>query len=172
MRTVSWALSALLVSAAVAGCEKSAETQKAEAERAAMEAEKKTTEAAKEAEQKAREARESVDKDRSELHATVMREKVDYRSKLNDALDRIDKDLMDHKVDVKQVKRGDRSKDASLLGNRPAKESAAIQASLTQRDRVMDLTDEIDKTNDQDWPSLKQRIDRELQEDKPIKGRI
>ncbi len=45
-----------------------------------------------------------------------------------------------------------------------------IETTLVRRDRLMDLTDEIDKTMDPDWPSLKQRIDRELKDvDKPLK---
>jgi hypothetical protein len=167
MRTVSWAMSALLVCASLVGCEKSAEKQRNEAEKAAAEVEKKPGPVGTE-------ARDKADRERDELHATVVREKVEYRAKLHEALDRIDKDLTDQKVDVKQVKRGDRSKDATLLGSRPAKEQGVIQAQLLRRDRLMDLTDGIDKTIDHDWPEFKERVDRELKEgDKGAKpGRI
>jgi len=174
MRTLRWATSAVLVGASLVGCEKSSETQKSEADKAAVEAEKKQTQAASEADKSAREARETVDRERADLHATVAREKVEYRAKLHDALGRMDKDLTDQKVDVKQLGRGDRSKDATLLGHRSAKDSAAIGAILVRRDRLMDLTDEIDKTIDHDWADFKQRVDRELKEgDKARKpGRI
>jgi hypothetical protein len=36
---------------------------------------------------------------------------------------------------------------------------------VVRRDRLMDLTDELDKTIDHDWPTFKVRIDRELKED-------
>jgi hypothetical protein len=163
-------LSALVVCGSLVGCERSSESEKREADKAAAEAEKKQTQVVNEADQNAREAREKVERERGDLHAAVLREKVEYRSKLHDALDRIDKDLAERKIDVKQIKRGDRSKDATMLGTRPAKDQTDIQALLNQRDRVMDLTDEIDKTSDQDWPNAKQRIDRELK-DQPKPGK-
>jgi maltose-binding protein MalE len=174
MRTASWAMAAVLAIAPLVGCEKSSETMKGQSEKANTEAEKKTTQAASQADQTAREAREKAERERNDLHATVMREKVDYRAKLHEAIDQNEKQLADQKVDVKQVKRGDRSKDAALLGTRPAPEAAQIKITIERRDRLMDLTDEIDKTQDQDWPALKRRIERELKDlVKPFRpGRI
>jgi len=170
MRTASWAISALILGASLLGCEKSSETQKQESDKATSEADKKQTQATTEADKNAREAREKADRERDDLHATVIREKVEYRAKLHEALDRMDKDLADQKVDVKNVKRGDRSQDAKLFGGRPAKDYSSIEAILVRRDRLMDLTDEIDKAIDHDWPSLKERVDLELKDRaKPLK---
>jgi len=170
MRTVSWAMSALVVCASLVGCDRSSESQKREADKATAEADKKQAEVTSDTDKNAREAKENADRERNDFHATVMREKVEYRAKLHDALDRMDKDLVDHKVDVKQIKRGDRGKDSTLLAGIPAKDQSAMQTILVHRDRLMDLTDEIDKTMDTDWPNFKSRVDRELKDrDKPLK---
>lgn len=163
MRTVGWVMSAFIVGTSLVGCEKSSETKR-EAEKATAEAEKKAAEGTGEADKSAREASEKADRERDDVHATVVREKVEYRAKLHDALGRIEKDLTSQKVDVKAVKRGDRSKDGALIGNRSASDRAAIETMLVRRDRLMDMTDEIDMAIDHDWPSFKERVDRELKD--------
>jgi hypothetical protein len=156
-------VSAALVCTALLGCEKSSETQKAEAERAAAEANKKQAEATNEAAQKTREAQEKVEKERGDLHETVVREKSDYHAKIQHALTDIDKSLADRKIDVTQIHRGDRTMDRTMYGSLPAKDFDAVEATLIRRDRLLDYNDKIDKTMDSDWPSLKRTIDAELE---------
>jgi len=170
MRTLQWALSAGLACAALIGCEKSSETQRKEADQASLEADKKKVEATNEADQQTREAREKVDRERDDLHATVMREKADYRTKVHDALGKLDKDLTDLKIDATQVKRGDRSGDRKLFVNRSQADFDKIERILIRRDGLMEVSNQIDRAIDHDWPALKQRIDRELEDkDKPVK---
>ena len=164
MRTGAWAIGALIVCSSLVGGEKSSETQKREADKASTEADKKQTQVTTEADKSAREGREKADRERDDLHATVVREKVEYRAKLHDALGRVEKDLADHKVDVKHAKRADRSKHKTLIGNRPEAERTIIETMLVRRDRLMEMTDAIDKTIDHDWPNFKERVDHELKD--------
>jgi hypothetical protein len=169
MKRLRWTLSIGLACAALAGCEKSSETQKREADKSAAEADKKQAQALSEADQKMREAREKAESDQSDLHAAVVREKADYRAKIHTALDKIDNDLADLKLDPKKVQRGDRSKDVTLYGARPKDEYEKLESTLLRRDRLMDDADAIDKTIDHDWPSFKERIDRDLEgKEKPL----
>jgi hypothetical protein len=165
-KTLRWATLVGLGAVTVLGCQKSSEDQRREADKAAAEAEKKAAEATNtEGDQKARDAREKAEKERDELHATIAREKSDYRVKINDAIDKDDKDLADLKIDTRQVKRGDRTQDRALFAkNRSAKEYDKIEATLMRRDRLMDLNDQIDKASDRDWTTVKGQIDKELKE--------
>jgi hypothetical protein len=160
-------LGVALVSVSLGGCEKSSDTHKREAEKAAAEANTKQAEATREAEQKAREARTKADNERSEFHAAVARERVEYRAKIHDALDGVDQKLRDYKVDLKTIRRGDRSKDISLYGTRPTGEFNDLEKVLVRRDRLMDDDDQIDRVLDSDWPEFKKDIDRELAPEKP-----
>ena len=170
LRSLRWMLGIGLACAALMGCEKSAEQQMREAEKASAEADKKTAQAANEANQQSREARDKAERELGDVHAAVIREKSDYRSKLHDALDEVDKDLADKQVDVKQLKRGDRSNDQLLYGkDRSVKDYDALEGLILRRDRLMNLNDQIDSTIDHDWPSYKARLDRELEsKDKPV----
>lgn len=168
MKTLQWAVGAALACAVLLGCEKSSETQKREAERSAVEADnkKKQAEATNETDKKAREAREAqekADKKRGDLHATVVREKADYHAKLQRAIGDLEQGLSDLKIDVTQIRRGDRTKDQTMYGALSAKELDAVEALLIRRDRLMDHRDKIDATLDSDWPAFKRDIDNELE---------
>jgi len=169
MKRLGWTLSIGLACAALAGCEKSSETQKREADKAAAEADKTQSQAVSEADQKTREAREKAESAEGDLHTAVIREKADYRGKIHTALDKIDVDLADLKLDPKMIRRGDRSKDATLYGARPTKDYEKIESMLLRRDALMDDVDAIDRTLDADWPAFKERIDRDLEgKNKPV----
>lgn len=169
MKTRQWTLGAALACAALIGCEKSSETQQREADRAAAEADKLKAEGASEADSKElREAQEKADKERGELHDRVVREKSDYHARIQRAIADVETDLADHKVDVTQIRRGDRSKDQKTYGAVPAKDFDAVEALLIRRDRLLDHADKIDSTLDNDWPALKRDIESELE----AKGRV
>lgn len=168
MRTPQWTLGAALACVALLGCEKSSETQKREAERSAAEADKRQAEATNEADKKTRAAEEKSDKERGELHETVTREKADYHAKIQRAIGDLEKTLSDHKIDVTQIQRGDRTKDRTMYGAMPAKDFDEVEATIIRRDRLMDYRDKIDPTLDNDWPALKRTIDTELE----TKGRL
>ena len=168
MKTLQWTLGAALACAALLGCEKSSETQKREAERSAAEADKRQAEATNEANKKTREAQEKVESERGDLHETVMREKSDYRTKIQRAIGDLEKDLADRKIDVTQIHRGDRTMDRTMYGAMPAKDFDAVEATIIRRDRLLDYGDTIDKTLDNDWPALKRTLDNELE----TKGRV
>lgn len=163
MRSLRWTMGIGIACAALLACEKSSEQQKREADKAVAEAQEKASQATSEAEQKTRDAREKADREREELHATVLREKSDYRAKIRDAIGRIEKDLTDEKVDLGALPRGDRSKDKALLGKEHAKTFEKIESQLARRDRLMDDSDKIDSTIEHDWSALKDRIDRDLE---------
>lgn len=169
MNRLQLALGAGIACVALAGCQKSSESQKREADKAVAEADKKQAQAVSEADQKTREARETAEIGQSDLHATVVREKADYRAKIHTALDKIDTDLSDLKLDPKKVQRGNRTKDVTLYGARPTSEYHKLESILLRRDKLMDDADEIDRTIDHDWPSFKARIDRDLEgKEKPL----
>lgn len=163
MRTLQWTVGAALACASLLGCEKSSETQKREAERAAAEADKKQAQAANEADKTTREAREKANEERGDLHTIVMREKSDYHAKIQGAVSELEKELSDRKIDVTQIHRGDRTKDRTMYGALPAKDFDAVESAIIRRDRLMDYGDKIDSTLDNDWPSLKRTIDAELE---------
>lgn len=163
MKTRQWGLGATLALATLVGCEKSSETQKREAERAAAEADERKAQASNEADRTARAAKEKLDEERGDLHTAVVREKSEYHAKIQRAVGDLEKDLADHKIDVSQVHRGDRTKDRTMYGSLPAKDFDTIEATLIRRDRLLDYADKIDPTMDNDWPALKRAIDNELE---------
>jgi hypothetical protein len=163
MKTLQWTMGAALACAALLGCEKSSETQKREADRAVAEADKKQAEATNEADKTTREAKEKADKERGDLHESVVREKSDYHAKIQRAIGDVEKDLSDHKIDVTQIHRGDRAKDRTMYGAMPAKDFDAVEVLIIRRDRLMDYGDKIDSALDNDWPTLKRAIDKELE---------
>lgn len=157
MKPLQWMMSIGVACTTLAACQKSSEMEKREAERAAAEADKKQAE-----------AKNETDKKRGDLHEAVVKEKADYHSKIQRAVADLEKDLADHKIDVTQIHRGDRTKDRTMYGAVPAKDFDAIESMLIRRDRLLDYNDKIDATNDNDWPAQKQAIDRELD----TKGRL
>jgi vacuolar-type H+-ATPase subunit H len=150
-------LSAALAMALVLGCQKSAEQQQREAERAAAEAEQKTNKAAQEANQKSTEAQQKAAKETQDFLATAQREQADYRSKVSDELRSVDKRLADLKVDLA-------NKDGGVTYDKSSKNAQEIQRLLARREILMRDMDVINRTQPRDWPSVKSKIDQDLRE--------
>jgi hypothetical protein len=133
-------------------CRKSSEEQRREAQSATEEAEQKASQTTitnaeidatktDEATEEAREARERALREHAEAITTARNEQLEYRGKLQQALDQLD------------AKRGEAKKRGQ--GHK------VIDA---HREVLKHDLDALDRTTDTEWASMKAKIDRDLKE--------
>jgi hypothetical protein len=146
----------VVVTALVAGgCRKSSEEQRREAQQATEEAEQKASQTTitsaelgtagnEEREDDAKEARGRALREHAEAITTARNEQLEYRAKLQAALDELD-----HK-----------RRDARKHGHG----HVHVKAIDARRELLRHDLDVLDRTTDADWASLKAKIDRDLKD--------
>lgn len=137
---------------ATAACKKSPETERKEAERAAQKADEKM-----------REARAEALDERNDYLAAIRREQIDYREKLHETLDDIDRDLANLKVDI--------DRDGVAHYDERGKDAAKAKDLLDRRATIRADIDALESSTERDWDVVKARIDQHLG-DRPRRGRI
>jgi hypothetical protein len=139
---VAFALAALAT--ATAGCHRTSDAERRQSEQATAEAEEKA------AEEKAQEASltsATLDAARDEMNAAFRMEQSDYRGRLQHALD-----LLDGEV-VRARRAGE---------PRARKNDLRARRSLLKDDLVA-----VDRSTEQDWATLRTKVERDLETGKP-----
>lgn len=154
MKTTNLALAlALGISTiGIAACRKSPETERKEAERAAQKADEKT-----------REARIEAMDERNDYLAAIRREQIDYRERLHETLDDIDRDLANLKVDI--------GRDNVVRYDEHQKDAAKVKDLVDRRSMIRADIEALENSTEKDWDAVKARIDQHLG-DRPRRGRI
>lgn len=155
-------LAILAVGAADAACKKSYESERREAAEATAKAEKEAREAQQvtitsgtyepNAEEKANEAEDEALRQQAEAIATLRREQLDYRGRLQKEIDELDRTI----ADVRQTIEGTNGKKST------AKDEAKASGLLKRRELLRSDIDAIDRSTSDDWPATKGRIDKDL----------
>ena len=135
-----------------AACRKSPETERKEAVRAAQNADEKT-----------REARGEALDERNEYLAAVRREQIDYRSRLHEVLDDLDRDLANLKVEF--------DREGIAHYDARGKDAAKTKELLDRRAVIRADIDALETSTEKDWDAVRARIDEHLG-DRPRRGRI
>lgn len=149
---------------ATGACHKSAAEERREAEQATNEAEQKAQQAsetsltsaeigngsdAKTSEDEAREAKDRALREQAEAITGARNEQLEYRGKLQGALDDLDAKRREAK------KRG----------------ASYVKAVDARREVLKHHLDALDRTTDTEWAGLKAKIDRDLKNDRDLEGR-
>jgi hypothetical protein len=147
-------VSVVVTALSASACRKSSEEQQREAQKATEEAEQQASQASQttitsgelagddDATEGARVARERALREQAEAITTARNEQLEYRGKLQSALDRLDKKRVEAK------KRG----------------PSHVKAIDARREVLKHDLDAIDRTADTEWASLKAKVDRDLKE--------
>jgi hypothetical protein len=140
-RVLAVVLATLMAGVCTNACKKSSETERREAERATRHADEKT-----------READQTAAEKQNEYLASVRREQIDLRGRVQSEIDDVDKKLLDLKVDV--------TKDASI--DTHSKDYNKIQELLQKRRRLEGDMQRIDRSDDRTWEQTKTEIEHDL----------
>lgn len=152
---LTWAMLGMFAVVSIgAGCEKSSERERRETERAIAEASKATTKADEQATKKTQRAEQRVAQQATEFLAAVSREKADATYDLHVALDKVDKQLAELDVEVKQ--------DGTVSYDRGSKKAPEIERLVNRRDALRADLDLLETAAPHEWPALKSRIRRDI----------
>ena len=135
------------------GCHERSDAARRQAAQATAEAEEKAQEASLtsamvETKDEAREAGDDAQRARGEMVAAFHLEQADYRARLQHTLD-----LLDHAV--ARPRRG---------GAQPESRAAELRS---RRDLLKADLVAVDRSTEQDWATLRTRVERDLQEGRP-----
>jgi len=139
----------VMATALVSGaCRKSAAEERREADQATMEAEQKASETSLTSAEVG-EAQDRALREQAEAITTARNEQLEYRGKLQAALDELD------------VKR----REAKKRG------PSYVKGVDARREVLKHHLDALDRTTDTEWAALKAKIDRDLKGDRDSEGR-
>lgn len=148
-KNVSLALVLALATSAVCttACKKSAETERADAGVAQLRSARRTTE-----------PRERVIGEKDDYLATVRREQLDLRARLQREIDQIDRKLAAMKVELR---------DGGPVIDPRAKNAAQIRQLVDRRARLQEDMTTVERADERGWDELKATIERDLDESRP-----
>lgn len=151
MKTTKLILAAALTIAAV-GCRKSAETERQEAVNAAERADETT-----------RKARAEAIDEHNEYLAAVRREQLDYRERLHEELDEIDRKLNDLRVDI--------MRDGTVHYDEKRTDATTVKALVDRRVLIRTDIDALEASTAKDWDSVREKLDVDLRDRPTRRGR-
>lgn len=134
---------AVAITVATVGCQKSAETERKEAAEAAERAQEKSAKAHNEA----------VD-ERNDYLAAVRREQIDFRERIHDELDDIDRRLTDYRVDI--------GRDGIVRYDEKRADAAKVKELVDRRVLLRTDLDALESSTDKDWETVKAKLDADL----------
>jgi hypothetical protein len=166
-----------------AGCKKSYEQERREAAEATRNAEREAQQASSatitsgtldksDAEERAIAAEDEALREQAEALASLRREQLDYRGRVQHAIDELDQQLAgvrqkiegavpgDDAKTAKEAKEGDGAKGAAAKA--PAKLDTQAKALLSRREILKKDMEAIDRSTAEDWPTVKARLDEDL----------
>jgi hypothetical protein len=141
-----------IAAVSTAGCRKSSERERREAERAAERVEEKSDKA----------VREAIEETNDYL-AAVRREQLDLRGRLQDEIDWIDKKLLGLKVELRE--------DGTYAVDPNAKEADKINQ-LVRRRQLLDAdVRAVEESDPRNWTMVKTRVEKDIGP-RRLRGRI
>jgi hypothetical protein len=147
-------LAVLALGALAFGCRKSAESERDEAARAAAEAEKTAMEESRKSADKTNRKTLEAMEEHNDFLAAVRREQLDLRGRVQDAIDDIDKKLLEYKVE--------HSKNGEFVIPSDTKDRGKIDELLRKRAALKADADAIENASPEEWDQLKVRVDKNL----------
>lgn len=154
---------ALAVATASVGCQKSAERERAEADKAAAEAEKTAIEEHRKAAERTNKKTLEAMEEENDFLAAVRREQLDLRGRVQEEIDSIDRKLMNYRVE--------HSRDGELVIPEDAKDRPKIDALISRRAVLEEDADAIDDSSPDDWERVKRKVENDLGS-RTLRGRI
>lgn len=130
-----------MIGIAATGCRKSVETERKEAVEAAQRADEKTAKARSEA----------ID-ERSDYTAAIKREQLDYRARLHDELDDVDRKLVDLHAEP--------GRDG--LVHYVGKDTEKVNELVSRRTILRTDLDALESSTERDWETVKTKLDADL----------
>ena len=152
MKTTKLILAVAITVAAV-GCRKSAESERKEA-----------AEAVERADEVTRKAHSQAIDEHNEYLAAVRREQLDYRERLHDELDDVDRKLNDLRVEI--------TRDGIVHYDDKRADSAKVKELVDRRIILRTDIDALESSTDKDWDTVRAKLDADLGERKTRRGRI
>jgi hypothetical protein len=144
---------AVAITVATVGCHKSAETERKEAVEAAERAQEKSAKAHNEA----------VD-ERNDYLAAIRREQIDFRERINDELDDIDRKLTDYRADI--------GRDGIVRYDEHRADASKVKELVDRRVLLRTDLDALESSTDKDWETVKAKLDTDLGNRVFRRGRI
>lgn len=143
MKTTKLILGVALIGIAATGCKKSVETERKEAVEAADDMREKTAA-----------ARDKAIDERNDYLAAIKREQLDYRERIHDELDDIDRKLTDMRVDI--------GRDGIVHYDERRGDAAKVKELVDRRVLLRTDADALDSATEKDWDSVKAKLDADL----------
>lgn len=143
MKTTQLILGVAMIGIAATGCRKSAETERKEA-----------VEATEKAEDTSRKARNDAVDERNDYLAAIRREQLDYRERLHDELDDVDRKLNDFHVDI--------GRDGIVHYDERRADVAKVKELVDRRTVLRTDIDALESSTDKDWDTVKAKLDADL----------
>lgn len=156
MKTTKLILGVALIAAApltTVGCKKSVETERREA-----------VEATDEAREKFAKAHEKAVDEQNDYLAAIRREQIDYRERIHDELDDIDRKLTDMRADI--------GRDGLVRYDERRGDASKVKELVDRRVLLRTDADALESSTEKDWDSVKAKLDTDLGERKVRRGRI
>lgn len=155
-------LLAAAVAAVTAGCH-----GKRPGDQAAAAAERKATESAHELEHVAvrgsdrvpdelRDAADEVRREREDVAEAAERERVQYKKMLAKEINAVDKRVVELEQEL-----------ARATGDAKGDKERSVSAARGWRARLKHDLDELDRVGESEWPEVKERIERDLEDERP-----
>jgi hypothetical protein len=135
------------------GCKKSVETER-----------KESAEATEEAREKFAKAHEKAVDERNDYLAAIRREQIDYRERIHDELDDIDRKLTDLRVDI--------GRDGIVRYDDKRTDATKVKELVDRRVLLRTDADVLDSSTEKDWETVKAKLEADLGAPKTRRGRI
>ena len=153
MKTAKLILALIAITGAAVGCRKSAESERKEA-----------AEAVERADEVTRKAHSQAIDEHNEYLAAVRREQIDYRERLHEELDAVDRKLNDLHVDI--------TRDGLVHYDEKRADSAKVKELVDRRVMLRTDIDALESSTEKDWDTVRAKLDADLG-DRPVRrGRI
>ena len=153
MKTTKLILGVAAVCLATTGCKKSVETERKEA-----------TEAADDAREKFAKAHDKAVDEHNDYLAAIRREQIDYRERIHDELDDIDRKLTDMRADI--------GRDGIVHFDEKRGDAAKVKELVDRRVLLRTDADALESSTEKDWETVKAKLEADLGERKTRRGRI
>lgn len=153
MKIAKLILGVALVGVATGGCKKSVEAERKEA-----------IEASEDAREKFAKAHEKAVDEHNDYLAAIRREQIDYRQRIHEELDDIDRKLTDMRADI--------GRDGVVRYDEKRGDAAKVKELVDRRVLLRTDADALDSATEKDWDTVKAKLDADLG-DRPLRrGRI
>lgn len=134
---------AVAITVAAVGCKKSAETERKEA-----------VEATEKAQEEAAKAHNEAVDERNDWLAAIRREQIDYRERIHEELDDIDRKLTDARADI--------GRDGIVRYDERRADADKVKELVDRRVLLRTDADALESSTEKDWETVKAKLDADL----------